>query len=145
MLDRIESSQTQLRASERRYAELFKCIEMLSVMMDTHGCITHCNDHLLRVTGWQRNEILGNRFDRFLVAGDSKSRAAFTKAMASGRIAAWTEGRMRTRDGGVLTVRWHNSLIHAADETVAGLAALGEDVTAARDGQFGRASCRERV
>jgi len=41
-------------------------VELISMMLDREARITYCNDYLLRITGWQREELLGqNWFARF--------------------------------------------------------------------------------
>ena len=34
-------------------------IELVAIMVDRDARLTYCNDYLLRLTGWQREEVLG--------------------------------------------------------------------------------------
>src|SRR3989442_3797351 len=70
--------------SERRFREILERVQLIAVMIDRTGLITFCNDHLLRLTGWTRAELLGrnwydvfphpseaHRRDRYLAAAES--------------------------------------------------------------------------
>ena len=56
-----------LRESERRFSDMMRNLALISLMLDQEGHITYCNDYLLRLTGWQREEVIGkNWFKLFL-------------------------------------------------------------------------------
>ncbi|TMB86036.1 MAG: PAS domain S-box protein, partial [Chloroflexi bacterium] len=48
--------------SERRFREILERVQLIAVMVDRTGLITFCNDHLLRLTGWTREELLGRNW-----------------------------------------------------------------------------------
>ena len=42
-------------------------VELVSIMLDREARITYCNDYLLRLTGWKREEVIGkNWWDIFV-------------------------------------------------------------------------------
>jgi PAS domain S-box-containing protein len=49
----------ELRESERRFSDMLRNLELVSIMSDRDARITYCNDHLLRLTGWRREEVIG--------------------------------------------------------------------------------------
>src|ERR1700686_1170047 len=49
----------ELRERDRRFSDLLDNVELVSMMLDTSARITYCNDHLLHLTGWRREELLG--------------------------------------------------------------------------------------
>src|SRR5258708_15043253 len=65
----------ELRESERRFRDMLANLHLLSLMLDREGRITHCNDYLLRLTGWTAEEVLGrNWFELFVPAGSDDVR-----------------------------------------------------------------------
>ncbi|MEA3153368.1 MAG: hypothetical protein QOK44_957, partial [Betaproteobacteria bacterium] len=47
----------ELRESERRFSDLLRNVELVSLMLDREARITYCNDYLLRLTGWRHEEV----------------------------------------------------------------------------------------
>ena len=56
-----------MRESERRFSDMLGNVELVSLMLDREARITYCNDYLLRLTGWPREEVIGkNWFELFM-------------------------------------------------------------------------------
>ncbi len=130
MLDAHQNAEAELRESERRYADLFANVDMLSLMLDAKGCVSFCNDYLLTLTGWSRDEMIGAHwFSRMLPAERPDIAAMFDDAMAGRRTPRLSEYEILTRPGARRVVRWHSSLLRSASGAIVGSASLGEDVT----------------
>ncbi|MEQ1685831.1 MAG: PAS domain S-box protein [Burkholderiaceae bacterium] len=130
MLDAHQQSEAELRESERRYADLFANVDMISLMLDAKGCVTYCNDYLLKLTGWSREEMIGCDWFRTLSPPERADiPAMFEDAMQGRRTPRHTETEIVTRSGARRMVRWHNSLLRSASGAIVGTASLGEDVT----------------
>jgi len=52
----------ELRESERRFSDMLGNMELISLMLDREARITYCNDYHLRLTGWQREEVIGRNW-----------------------------------------------------------------------------------
>ena len=62
-----KNAELKLHESERRFSDLLGNVELVSMMLDRESRITYCNDYLLRLTGWQREEVIGkNWWEHFL-------------------------------------------------------------------------------
>jgi PAS domain S-box-containing protein len=48
-----------LRESDRRFSDMLRNLELVAMMLDRDARITYCNDYLLRLTGWRREEVIG--------------------------------------------------------------------------------------
>jgi diguanylate cyclase (GGDEF)-like protein/PAS domain S-box-containing protein len=126
-------AERQLHESERRYSEMLSNVELFAVMLDLQGRITFCNDYLLRITGWQREEVIGrNWFDMFIPTHDHKIRKAFAELLANVPESWQRENQIVTRTGALRSVHWNNSLLRSEDGAINGTASLGGDVTDAR-------------
>ncbi len=76
---RRKRTEIDLRESERRFRDLLKNVELISMMLDREARITYCNEYLLRQTGWKREEIIGgNWFDIFAPPELSYLKASFS-------------------------------------------------------------------
>jgi len=122
-----------LRDSESRFSSMLQNVELAAVMVDRTGRITYCNDALLRLSGWQREEVIGGDwFELFVPLDADQRRAAFT-ARAASRSAAWHgEYSIVTRAGDARLMLWNNSVLYSGDGEVVGTASIGEDVTEKR-------------
>jgi two-component system cell cycle sensor histidine kinase/response regulator CckA len=125
---RIEEA---LRASEGRFRELLETVHQIAIILDRNGNITFCNDYLLNLSGWTRNEIMGREwFDLFIPEEPRDGvKALFMNAMKTLSLPAHYENPIVTRDGFQRTIVWDNTLLRDADGNLIGIASLGLDVT----------------
>jgi PAS domain S-box-containing protein len=125
------AAEEALRLSEQRFRELLENIHLASVILDTEGKITFCNDFLLQLTGWSREEAMGADWcDLSLpLEGRERMRAIFADGLARGEIPAHHENQIVTRDGDYRTVSWDNTVLHHSDGALAGIASIGMDLT----------------
>ena len=120
----------QLRESERRFGTMLDNVQLISMMLDRQGRITYCNDYLLRLTGWQRDEAIGKDwFELFIPAGESGLKAKFAELLADLPSAWHHENEIVTRAGERRMIRWNNTVLRSPAGTVIGAASIGEDIT----------------
>ncbi|MES2880003.1 MAG: EAL domain-containing protein [Pseudomonadota bacterium] len=124
-------AEDELRESDRRFSDLLGNVELLSLMLDREANITYCNDYLLRLTGWQYEEVFGrNWFELFIPpeCQDVKDlHAALLNNLASSN---WHfENEILTRAGARRLIRWSNTVLRSAAGEVTGTASIGEDIT----------------
>ena len=120
----------ELRESERRFSDLLQNVELLALTLDREARITFCNAHLLRVTGWREEDVIGRSlFDLFIPPERNDLQAVFVALLAN-QPAAWHhENEILTRAGERRLVRWNNSVLRSAAGEVIGVAGVGEDIT----------------
>ena len=126
-----------LRESERRFREILGNVHLASVMLDENARITYCNDFMLQLSGWRREEVLArNWFELFIPAGKTQEIAGVFAAALADSPSAWHfESEILTRSGERRLLRWNNIVLRLPDGQVAGLAALGEDITERRQAE----------
>jgi PAS domain S-box-containing protein len=128
--DRIRA-EDELRVSERRFSEMLQNLQLISMMLDRDARITYCNDHLLRVTGWRREELLGrNWLDLFVppeIADEVKD--VFARLLNDAPESWNYENEIMTRSGERRLIRWNNSALRSASGEAIGTASIGEDIT----------------
>ena len=140
-------SHATIREYERRFRSTLENIHLLAVALDVHGSITFCNNFLLDLTGWRRDEVIGkNWFEFFLSdAADDRISGLFQRAMATGAIPLHYENEILTRNRERLIVRWNNTVLHSPDGHVIGTVSLGEDVTESRRAQNALLQSEQRL
>ena len=116
---------------------LVEDVQLAAVFLDPLGRVAHCNHFLLRLTGWDRDEVIGQDwFERFLPSPDREElRRQFVDKVAQGDVAPLVLNHIVTRRGEQRLLRWSNTLLRARDGEVLGTASLGEDVTAREEAE----------
>ena len=119
-------------ASERRFREILENVRSLSICLDVTGRLTFCNDALLQLTGWTRDEVLNTDwFARFVPPGHEVA-AVFARAMAGDALPVHFENEILTREGERRLVSWDNATLYDASGVVVGAASIGQDLTERR-------------
>src|SRR6266850_4811576 len=120
----------ELRESERRFSDLLSNVEMVSLMLDRGARITYCNDYFLRLTGWQREEVIGQDWFKLFIPPDISDLKAVFSALLANLPEAWHhENEILTRTGARRLIRWNNSVLRSGSGEPIGTASIGEDIT----------------
>lgn len=122
------------RAHEQRFRQTLEDIELAALMIDRHGRLTFCNHHLLELTGWARDEVIGHAWlERFTPPQQRREVQDVLDALAAGSpVPAEFEGDTLTRDGSRRLIAWNTTPMRDAQGQTIGLTAIGEDVTERR-------------
>jgi two-component system, cell cycle sensor histidine kinase and response regulator CckA len=124
-------SEENILGAEKRFRDLLENIQQPAVMLDQDGNITFCNDYLLGLTGWSRNEVLHKSwFDLFLPAEIREDvRSFFVRGISESAFPVHQENPIVTRTGAQRLIVWENALLHDPAGRVVGTASIGIDVT----------------
>jgi len=126
----LEDLKKTLRENERLYDTLLNNIELISVTLDRHGRVTSCNDYLLEITGWQREDIIGANWFEIFIPPEIGNMKLSTSDPVNSFTSTWhSESEILTRSGERRLISWNNSVLRSSDGTVAGTASIGEDIT----------------
>jgi PAS domain S-box-containing protein len=119
-----------VRESERRFSDMLENLELIAMTLDKDGRVTFCNDFLLRLTGWKREEVIGHSWaGRFLAESDLTTEKVFMDNLALETIPKHHENPIRTRTSDLRKIAWNNTMLRDATGRVIGTASIGEDVT----------------
>lgn len=136
--DITEKKQTEkaLRETERRFREILEKIYLFTVMLDTQGKITFCNDRLLSATGWRESEVIGQNWFEFFLSTEMASRSQeYTRAIQQETLVSRHENEILTRNNEILLVAWSNIILRDENGKIIGSASIGEDITERRRAQ----------
>ncbi len=115
-----------LRESERRFRAILETLRLAAVALDVEGRITFCNDFLLELTGWQREQVIGQDWFEIFMP-DPSMKSGFMKAIQSGTAPQYNE--ILTRQGERRLISWSDIILHDSQGQVIGIASIGEDIT----------------
>jgi diguanylate cyclase (GGDEF)-like protein/PAS domain S-box-containing protein len=127
-----KQAEMALRETERRFREILENIQLLAIMLDAAGNITFCNNHILEVTGWEREEVIGRNWLTYFLGADESARLDFSRALQRGAIVLRHENSLQTRRGKELIISWTNIALKDENDSMIGMAGLGQDITERR-------------
>ena len=96
---------TDLREAQMKLSELVETLHLAAIELDGDGALSYCNDHLLKLTGWMREEIIDKSwFDKMVPPEEwEKQRALFS---ARTKVPFHFDGTLLHRDRHRLLVGW---------------------------------------
>lgn len=120
-----------LKESERQFRGFLENIQLISVMLNTEGIITFCNDYLLESTGWKWLDLLGRDWFDIFVPEEIRKRIklGFKKAINGKSNAVNSEYDILTASGERRTISFSWSLLKDQQGSISGIAYIGEDIT----------------
>lgn len=126
----LREAEAVLEESVRRFREMLENVEFVAMTLDRNGVVTFCNNYLLRLTGWRREEVLGKDwFAIFIPDSNTDVRNTFFENIESGEVPSHFENQIRTRTGELRDIVWNNTMLRDGAGNVVGTASIGDDVT----------------
>ena len=126
-----KQTEEALQTSQEQFRELLENVELIAVTLDTEGRVTFCNDFLLNLTGWKRDDVLGKDWFKNFVPSELQTsrKNLFFESLPDGKIRSHMEGPITTKSGVIRDIVWNNTMLKDASGVVTGTASIGEDVT----------------
>ena len=120
-----------LRVAEKTFRNLLETIQLVAILLDCEGNVTFCNDYLLNLTDWGKEELLGrNWFDLFMPDNErEKAKMVFSSVIEGKSEVLYSEDSIVTRGGSERLISWNNAVLHDLEGKVAGTASIGIDIT----------------
>ncbi|MCU7813194.1 MAG: PAS domain S-box protein [Candidatus Thiodiazotropha sp. (ex Notomyrtea botanica)] len=119
------------RDYEQRFRYTLENIELAAVTLNLKGEVTFCNDYFLRITGWNRSEVIGRSWLHQFVPDELNDEiAGIIQCMNDpAKFPLRYENHVKAKQGGLLLIAWNNTLSYDADNNVVGVTGIGEDIT----------------
>jgi len=118
--------------SERRFRDILETVNLAAVILDLDGNISYCNDYLLEITGYQREEILGKSWFETIIPTEIKEQlkeSVFLEAVQTGSVQSHATNPILTREGERRIISWNNIIFRDSRGRIQGTASLGADIT----------------
>jgi len=134
MEEALRLSEKALWESERRFREMLENVKLAATIMDNNCRIVFCNDYLIQLLGWKREEILEKDWLDTFVPDDirERDRRIINRSLHQGSALFFGESELITRSGKRRTIQWSNMVLLNPDGSSAGFAGIGEDITERR-------------
>ena len=126
-----ELAQLKLQEYERRFTQILESGNVLSLLLNNDGTINFCNDYLLRITGYEREEVLEkNWFDIFIPDIERpKLKQLFSVGMDIKEFSKNYENSILAKTGEELIISWYNIVLRSDNNEVLGTASIGVNIT----------------
>lgn len=129
--EKLQSQEKALQESERRFRSLLENVELITLILNQDGHIIFCNDFMLGLTGFQRDEVIGqDYFDSFIPYKMlEKAKVWFQDTLKNKENVYHSPSLIQTKNGEKRLVHWNNTLLFDSEGEVIGVASIGEDIT----------------
>ncbi len=127
----LRKAEQEWHAWEQRFRMLLETIDMAAVMLDPQGNVLFCNDYLLRMTGWTREDLVGKNWFNAMVPDEHRDRLrnSFLQYLADGGEHERFEGVVLTRSGARRVIEWDRTLLRDGENRIVAAASIGRDIT----------------
>jgi PAS domain S-box-containing protein len=118
-------------AYDKQFRLTLENIQFLAVSINSEGIVTFCNDFFLGLVGYEKQEVIGQRWVDTFIPQKLRSQAdeALTQALKQGLNQAKTEAVVQSKSGEVVLVSWSSTFSSAHGKTLATATFIGEDIT----------------
>jgi len=119
------------RENERRFRKTLDRIHMVAFHLDEDGIVQYCNDYLLSLTGWTRDEFLHQNFFEVAVPPDLREmkKRLYKEAVSKESISQHEEMKILLRSGEIRDLDIINTDLRDEKGRFLGYMCIGEDVT----------------
>ncbi|NQT58433.1 MAG: PAS domain S-box protein [Bacteroidetes bacterium] len=118
------------RLNVYQFRELLEKVELIAATLDKEARIVFCNDYLLKITGFKREEVMGqNWFTRFSPNTPEHERNSFLNELAKDNLGPHGELLIFTRTGEHRYLAINNTILRDTKGSIVGVASIGEDIT----------------
>jgi len=118
-----------LKASEKRYADLYEHAPAMYHTTDLEGVVLDCNQTEAETIGYSKEEIINRSFYEFLPADSAQIvMESWPKLLSEGRVEGM-EFQMRRKDGSLLHVVSDASLVRDAEGKPVAIRSILRDIT----------------
>ncbi|MFY9151277.1 MAG: PAS domain-containing protein [Prolixibacteraceae bacterium] len=131
-ISELTKIQNEVIETSRRFIDVLKNVNQISVLMDSCGQITFCNDYFLKLTGYESAEVIGNNwFEMFLPEEIASflSEKQSTAIRENKEFDVHYENEILTKSGERRLIAWTNTFLKDFDGKITGSASLGKDIT----------------
>ena len=126
-----ELAQLKLVESERRFNKILESGNVLSLLLNNNGTINFCNDYLLQITGYEREEVIGKNWFEIFVPFEERAKLEllFSDGILVKKFSINYENPILTKTGEELYILWYNIALKSDAEEVLGIASIGVNIT----------------
>jgi PAS domain S-box-containing protein len=119
------------RDYEQHFRQTMENINLAAVAVNRIGRVTFCNNYFLRITGWQRDEVIGHDWVEEFVSQESKREISSIIPLMDDpeKFPSQLEFLVKTHHGEPRLITWNNTPSFDSKGDVIGVTGIGKDIT----------------
>ena len=114
-----------LEGAEQRLRDVFDAVELVVAAMDLDACMTYVNPFTERLSGWTRDELVGQNWFEMFRSG----RESFLDRVRAGEFPPRDESTIIVKNDERRQIDWYNVALRDEDGRVEGVLGIGRDKT----------------
>src|SRR6478672_8503231 len=114
-----------LEGAEQRLRDVFDAVELVVAAMDLDARMTYVNPFTERLSGWTRDELVGQNWFEMFRSG----RESFLDRVRAGEFPPRDESTIIVRNGDRRQIDWYNVALRDEQGRVEGVLGIGRDTT----------------
>jgi len=121
----------KLIESKEKFRKVIENIHLLGLMLNKDGKIMFANDYLLRLTGWDREEVIGKNWVDVFVPDPLKDKIhkRYREMKHTPGFTEAYEYEILTRKGERLMISWSNMVHFDNNKQAVSITSIGEDIS----------------
>lgn len=130
-VNKREIKEPEQKGYENYLSNVLNNLQFPGVMLDINANIIFCNDYLLDLTGWKRDEVLNNNwFDLFLPAEIvPEVKHVFIRTIETADFPSYHENEIVSKNGNKRVIAWNNTVLKDRSGRISSITSVGEDIT----------------
>ena len=127
-LHRIAEAQ---REYEQHFRQTMENINLAAIAVNKSGRVTFCNKYFLRITGWQRDEVIGSDWAEEFVSQENREEVSSIIQLMENpeQLPSNIEFLVKTHNGEPRLITWNNTPSFDSKGDVIGITGIGKDIT----------------
>ncbi|MDP6166882.1 MAG: PAS domain S-box protein [Gammaproteobacteria bacterium] len=119
------------RDYERRFRHTLENIQLAAISIDTAGNVIFCNDYLLKILGWKREQILHHNWLNIFSPEDKQQRdQERVEKILSGEVKDLNyQGHWLSRSGSLNVFSWVLTPLVVGDDNICGVTMVGTNIS----------------
>ncbi len=126
----------ELMESERRFRNMLANIHHAALVLDREGNIAYCNDHLLKIVGYEVRELMGRNASEIFLPPEKRDEFREEQQRVMNLVTypsgSQYETVLNTKVGEKVLIAWDSTALKDRDGNPVGTASIGEDITQKR-------------
>ncbi len=124
-------AQFKLKETERRLTQILESGNIISLILNKEGSINYCNNYLLQITGYTKDELIGKDWFTTFIPSDSRKEVfqIFTDSINAKNIVKNYESKILAISGEQLYLSWFNTVLFSDSDEIIGIASIGVNIT----------------
>jgi PAS domain S-box-containing protein len=128
-------AQMRLIEAEKRFVQILDSGNIVSLILKPNGIIKYCNNYLLLVTGYTKEEVINKNWFHLFVPSEMRVNVyeQFLSNNQNKQLVSNNESCILTKNGKRLFFSWYNTFLASDSTENSGIASIGVNITESKN------------